>query len=73
MGSKESMKSFGIGLLLGTVAGGILGILYAPHSGKLTRGIVDEKVHDAIRRAERIIKEAKDKAQDVIKEAKSKI
>lgn len=73
MASKESAEGFGIGFLLGAVVGVTIGILYAPHSGSLTRGLIDEKIHDTTRRAERIIEEAKDKAEDIVKEARSKI
>lgn len=73
MVNKGSAEGFGIGLLVGAVIGGILGILYAPHSGKITRGLIDEKVHEATRKAEEIIEEAKDKAENIMKEAKAKI
>ena len=73
MASKESAEGFGIGFLLGAVVGVTIGFLYAPHSGSVTRGLIDEKVHDATRKAERIIEEARDKAEDIVKEARSKI
>jgi gas vesicle protein len=73
MPSKDSAEGFGIGLLVGAAIGVAVGILYAPHSGKVTRALVDEKVHEAERKAEKIIREAKDKAEDIAKEAKSKL
>ena len=60
----------GIGLLAGAIAGATLGLLYSPHSGKVNREIVDEKLRDATRRAEKIMEEAKDRAEDVLKKAR---
>jgi len=73
MVNKGSAGGFGIGLLLGAAAGGILGILYAPHSGRVTRGLIDERVHDTTHKAGEIIEEAKDKAENIMKEARTKI
>lgn len=73
MVSKSSTKGFGIGFLIGAVIGGVLGILYAPHSGRITRGLVDEKIHEATHKAEKIIEEAKEKAENIMKEARAKI
>ena len=73
MVSKGSMEGLGIGLLIGAVTGAIVGILYAPHSGKVTRGLIDEKVREAEHRAKEIIKEAEGKAENILKEAKAKI
>lgn len=73
MNGKCSAGGFGIGLLVGAAAGGILGILYAPHSGRVTRRLIDEKTHDTAHRAERIVEEAKDKAENIMKEARAKI
>jgi gas vesicle protein len=73
MANMDSAGGFGIGLLVGAAIGVAIGILYAPHSGKITRGLIDEKGHEAKRRAERIIEEAKEQAEDIVKEAKSKL
>jgi gas vesicle protein len=73
MPSKESSKSFGIGMLVGAAIGVAVGMLYAPHSGKVTRGLINEKVHEAEREAEKVIKEAKYKAEDIMEEARSKL
>jgi gas vesicle protein len=40
---KEKLASFGIGIGTGLLIGGILGILYAPKSGKETRTIIRDK------------------------------
>lgn len=64
---------FGLGLLVGVAVGFVLGILYAPHSGRITRGLIDEKVNESKQRAKEIIKEAEDKAETILKEAKTKV
>jgi gas vesicle protein len=69
MSAKDTAEGLGIGFLLGTAVGLILGILYAPHSGRITRGLVDERLQEVTRRAEKIIEEARDKAEDILKEA----
>lgn len=73
MAGKASTEGFGLGLLLGVMVGGVLGMLYAPHSGKVTRGLIDDRMHEAAQRAEKIIEEAKDTAENVMKEAEAKI
>ncbi len=40
---KEKLASFGIGIGTGLLIGGILGMLYAPQSGKETRKIIRDK------------------------------
>jgi gas vesicle protein len=72
MSGKDTASSLGIAFLLGAVAGLAVGILYAPHSGRITRGLIDEKAHEATHRAAKIIEEAKEKAESIIKEARSK-
>lgn len=72
MSSKDTATGMGVGVLLGAVIGMAIGILYAPHSGRITRGLIDERVHEATRRAERILDEAREKAEDIVKEARTK-
>lgn len=72
MTGKETAGYAGIGLLAGAVIGIAVGILYSPHSGRITRGLIDERIHEATRKAAKIVEEAKDKADDVINEAKAK-
>jgi len=71
--SKQAAEGFGAGFLLGAVVGASIGILYAPHSGKETRVIIGDKVHDATLKAEKIVEEARGKAENIIKEAKTKM
>ena len=69
MSCKDTAGGIGIGLLLGAITGAIVGILYAPHSGRVTRGLMDEKLHEATRKAEEIVHEARDRAEDILKKA----
>jgi gas vesicle protein len=47
----ENRSDFFIGLLIGGIAGAILGILYAPKSGKETREELSKKTEDLIAKA----------------------
>jgi gas vesicle protein len=46
MNNKDSGPGFGIGLILGLAVGAALGFLFAPRSGKETRGLVKDKADD---------------------------
>lgn len=37
-------SNFGLGLLIGALAGGIIALLYAPRSGKETRAMIAERI-----------------------------
>jgi gas vesicle protein len=41
--NKENLVSFGIGIGVGLLIGSILGVLYAPNSGKETRKVIRDK------------------------------
>lgn len=72
MDHRGTIKSIGIGgicFVLGAAVGASFGLIYAPHSGKITRGIMDEKIHEAVRKADKIIDEARDRAEDFLKRA----
>lgn len=57
--NREELSTFGIGLGVGLVAGGILGLLFAPKSGSETRAIIREKAVDVGMKAAEIGKKAK--------------
>jgi len=46
MSDKNSASGFGIGLILGIAVGAAIGFLFAPRSGKETRGMVKDKAAD---------------------------
>ena len=73
MVSKDSAEGLGIGLLIGAAVGLAIGLLYAPHSGRITRGLIDEKLHESTRKAEKIVEDAKEKAENIIKDAQAKL
>lgn len=60
--NRESIASFGIGLGIGVLIGGILGVLYAPKSGVETRTLIKEKAV-----------ELKDKAKEFPADIRAKI
>ena len=71
--NNESAKGMGIGILIGAVVGAAIGILYAPHSGKVTRAMIRDKADEARTKADEIVEEAREKAGQIIKEAKAKV
>jgi gas vesicle protein len=69
-------NSSGKGLLIGLLAGGIVGaaiaLLYAPKSGRELRKDIKDKTDDYIGEADRYIADAKHKAKDLINEGKKR-
>jgi gas vesicle protein len=65
------------GLLLGIPIGAAIGIsvgmLYAPHSGRVTRRLIEERISDTRHEAERIVEDAGKRARHVVKDARSRI
>jgi gas vesicle protein len=47
--NKNEVSTLGIGLGIGILVGAVLGILYAPKSGKETRQIIKTKATDVVR------------------------
>ena len=45
------MRRFLVGLIAGLLAGGILGLLFAPRAGKETQRIIRERVMEAYEKA----------------------
>ena len=73
MTGKRTACCAGIGFLAGAGIGMAVGILYSPHSGRVTRRLINKRIHEATQKAEKIIDEAKDKAEDIINETKAKV
>lgn len=44
--NRNEVGSFGIGLGVGLLAGAVLGLLFAPQSGKETRTLIKDKAED---------------------------
>ena len=72
MSNRDSATGFGLGLLVGAVAGLALGFLYAPRPGKEMRALVKEKGEEAWHKADEIVKEAEARAKKIIEEARGK-
>ncbi len=72
MSNRDSATGFGLGFLVGAVAGLALGFLYAPHTGREMRSLVREKGEEAWHKADEIVKEAEARAKKIIEDARGK-
>lgn len=68
MVNKDNAGSFGMGLLVGAVAGLVVGLLFAPKSGRETRAMLKERAENMKERAE----EMKEKAAGLAERMKEK-
>jgi gas vesicle protein len=64
-------KSFLVGALLGTIAGGITALLLAPKSGKDMRKDLSKKAREAQDKSEELFNNVSDQALDLVDKAKS--
>lgn len=62
-----------IGIISGAAVGVAIGMLYAPHSGKITRSIIMERVSQARHDTSKVLDEARHRAQTAVKNARAKI
>ncbi len=69
----DLLKGAGLGILIGAAVGAIFGLLYAPHSGRVTRSLIKERGDEAVIRAENIINDARNRAEDIIRDARAKV
>lgn len=65
-------NSFLIGLIAGGALGAIIGLLYAPKSGKELRDEIKAKSSEYLDDADKYLNDAKVKAKDLINEGKKK-
>lgn len=68
----NSGNGFLIGLIAGSALGAIVGLLYAPKSGKELRDDIRAKSNEFLDDADKYIHDAKVKAKDLINEGKKK-
>lgn len=61
-----------VGFLLGSVAGSVIALLYAPKTGKELRGDIRERSDDFLKDTENYIEQARSRANDLINEGKKK-
>ena len=59
-----------MGFLMGSILGGLAGILFAPKSGKDLRADINEKGREVLKDAKEIYADASTKAKEIIEEAK---
>ncbi|MGD8719366.1 MAG: YtxH domain-containing protein [Candidatus Zixiibacteriota bacterium] len=62
-----------LSFLVGGIAGGVLGILFAPKAGKETREDIAEAAAEMKKEAEKFAREAKDKVDGFVEESRSVI
>lgn len=76
MNVKELFKYMGVALVAGGV-GGVVGVLFAPASGRENRRRIvrrmDEAREDVVRRGERLVERVADRVEDEIKEVRRRI
>jgi len=62
-----------LSFLLGTLCGAALAVLFAPRSGKETRGMLGEKLRETAERGRRLSEQAVEKGRDVLDDASGAI
>jgi len=65
--NRDHVAGFGLGLLTGAVIGGVIALLYAPKSGKVTRQLLK----DAVEEVADTVKETASDVADTVREAAS--
>jgi gas vesicle protein len=71
-GDNNSGKGLFIGLLAGGAIGALIGLLFAPKSGRELRGDIKQKSDEYLDDAEKYIANAKTRAKDLINEGKKR-
>ena len=66
------VKFFLMGVLWGTLIGGVLGVLYAPMKGSDTRQLIRDKTGDAVRLIQTEAEEVRERAGEVATDVRLK-
>ena len=69
--NNDNAIGFGLGLLAGTIIGGVIALLYAPQSGKKTKKLIKDNVTEFVDEVVDIVKEETSEVIDTVKEAAS--
>jgi gas vesicle protein len=72
MEEKTNAKGFMLGLLAGSIIGGLMALLYAPKSGKDLRKDITKKRKELTKDAEHYLGSAKHKAAEIISDGRKK-
>lgn len=64
---------FASGLLLGGVIGAVVGILYAPDSGKRTRKRIHRKSDELVDDVVKYAQQSRDKAEQIVEDGKKRV
>jgi gas vesicle protein len=70
--NSQMARGLAIGFLIGTAIGVAAGMLYAPHSGRITRQMISEKASQARYETGRMIDEAQYRGRRLVKSARSR-
>lgn len=65
-------RGFLIGMLAGGAVGAVLGLLFAPKSGRELRADIKSKTDEYVEDAEKYLSEARDKARELINDGKKR-
>lgn len=72
MSDNGNDAGFGVGLIIGMLAGAALALFYAPRPGHETRAMLRQKAAESRGRAEEIIENARERAKKIIDDAKGR-
>jgi len=71
--SKKEGSGFLDGLFFGSLVGGVVGILFAPHAGEETREYVKNRIDEFSDNSDQVVQELKDGSQKAINQTKEAV